>query len=189
MAHARYGRGDARRPVTEAHAQLEEFYARYRGSVFGLCYRLMGRHVQDSEDLLHQTYLAAYQELLDGATIARPLPWLLAIAHNRARDVWRRRYRYTVVPYAPDLDDRRGTDPPADAALWAALHRSEVGADVAARLAACTAEQRTALLLLAAGWGYPAIARRLGKSHQAVKSLIHRARRTAQQGRGVFGPK
>lgn len=176
-------------PAPTARTQVAELYRQHRGAVFGLSYRLMGRHTQDAEDLVQATFLAAYTELARGAVIARPLPWLLAIAHSRARDLWRTRYRRPTVPYAPALDDRRGTAGPADAPLWATLRRQEIAADLDRRLALCTAEQRTALLLLAAGWDYLRIARRLGKSHQAVKSLICRARRTAQQGRGVWGPK
>lgn len=175
--------------MTDPRAQLAAWYTQYRKNVFGLSYRLMGQHVQDAEDLTQTAFLHAYAELRGGAQIARPLPWLLAIAHGEARDVWRTHYRRPTVPYAPMFDDWRGTTPPADAPLWTALIRQEIAADLERRLALCTAEQRRVLFLLAAGWDYPRIARHLGKTHQAVKSLICRARRTAREGRGVWGPK
>lgn len=57
---------------------------RFRGRVFGLCYRMLGQR-QDAEDTLQETFARVFRSLHRWDS-QRPFePWLLAIAGNRCR--------------------------------------------------------------------------------------------------------
>ena len=57
---------------------------RFRGQVFGLCYRMLGQR-QDAEDAAQETFVRVLKNLHRWDP-ARPFePWLLTIAGNRCR--------------------------------------------------------------------------------------------------------
>ena len=83
---------------------------RFRGQVFGLCYRMLG-HRQDAEDAAQETFTRALRNLQSWDSSRDFEPWLLAIAGNRCRTALSRRMRRPppralnepVASRAPDM--------------------------------------------------------------------------------------
>jgi RNA polymerase sigma-70 factor (ECF subfamily) len=67
---------------------LGRFFERYFDRVFGLVYRLLGDRTQ-AEDITQEVFLKVHRaaDRLDPAR--DPGPWLMTIAHNACRDLWR----------------------------------------------------------------------------------------------------
>src|SRR5437867_1642096 len=57
---------------------------RFRGQVFGLCYRMLGQR-QDAEDAAQETFVRVLKNLHRWDQNRDFQPWLLAIAGNRCR--------------------------------------------------------------------------------------------------------
>jgi len=69
---------------------------RFEGSVFGLCYRMLGRR-EDAEDVAQDVFLRVFRSL-HRWDAGRPFkPWLLTIAANRCRTVLGNRSRFPVA--------------------------------------------------------------------------------------------
>lgn len=84
-----------RRCLAGDEGALRAFVERFQGSVFGLCFRMLG-HRHDAEDVAQDVFLRALRGLR-GWDARRPLrPWLLTIAANRCRTALGRRQRRPV---------------------------------------------------------------------------------------------
>jgi RNA polymerase sigma-70 factor (ECF subfamily) len=71
--------------------------AAYMRSAFQMAYRVVG-HREDAEDLLQESFLAAYQ-YLDSFDVERPFgPWLNRIVLNRGANLRRSRTRRQMEP-------------------------------------------------------------------------------------------
>jgi RNA polymerase sigma-70 factor (ECF subfamily) len=69
----------------------------YMRHAFQMAYRVVG-HREDAEDLVQESFLAAYQ-YLDSFDIARPFgPWLIRIVMNRGANLRRARARRQMEP-------------------------------------------------------------------------------------------
>jgi RNA polymerase sigma-70 factor (ECF subfamily) len=85
---------------------FEDLYRQHSQAVFRFAYRVTGDRAT-AEDVTSEAFLALYRNL--DAIDESLLPgWLLTVARNRARDIWRR--RAVEQRYLGDLDD-----PPAEA--------------------------------------------------------------------------
>jgi RNA polymerase sigma-70 factor (ECF subfamily) len=73
-----------RRCLAGRQEAMLELVERYRGRVFGLCYRMLG-HRQDAEDVAQGTFLRMLRSLSHWDPARDFEPWLLAIAANRCR--------------------------------------------------------------------------------------------------------
>src|SRR5690349_19382658 len=87
---------------------------RFRGPVFGLCYRMLGQR-QDAEDAAQETFVRVLKNLHRWDSERDFLPWLLAIAGNRCRTALAARRRRPVAEpmvelVADDTPDRRPAD-------------------------------------------------------------------------------
>ncbi len=65
---------------------MAELVERYRGQVFGLCFRMLG-HRQDAEDMAQETFVRVLRSLATWDPDRDFEPWLLAIAANRCRSM------------------------------------------------------------------------------------------------------
>lgn len=63
---------------------MTELVDRFRGQVFGLCFRMLG-HRQDAEDATQESFVRALRSLANYDSRREFRPWLLAIAGNRCR--------------------------------------------------------------------------------------------------------
>jgi len=91
--------------LSGSQAAMMELVDRYRGQVFGLCYRMLG-HRQDAEDMTQETFIRLLRSL-DRWDPKRDFePWLLAIAGNRCRtQLAKRKRRPPGVPLVEHLPD------------------------------------------------------------------------------------
>ena len=65
-------------------ASFAELISRFRGQVFGLCYRMLGQR-EDAEDATQETFLRVVRNLHRWDSNRSFEPWLLTIAGNRCR--------------------------------------------------------------------------------------------------------
>jgi RNA polymerase sigma-70 factor, ECF subfamily len=68
---------------------FEELYRRHVRAVFKFAYRVTGDR-ETAEDITSEAFLALYRNL-DSIDVSLLPGWLLTVARNRARDLWRRR--------------------------------------------------------------------------------------------------
>jgi RNA polymerase sigma-70 factor (TIGR02960 family) len=177
----------------------------YRRELHLHCYRILGS-IEDAEDLVQETLLAAWRGLERFEGRASPRTWLYRIATNRClnamRDTSRRPRDLRGVPDAPfelPVPTRR-TDPlwlqPYPDALLEAVPDLEPGPDAryetreAISLAFVTALQdlpplQRAVLVLrdVLGFRTKEVAEMLEHSEDSVNSALKRARKTLERSR------
>jgi RNA polymerase sigma-70 factor (ECF subfamily) len=157
-----------------------ELVDRYRGQVFGLCYRML-RHRQDAEDVTQECFVRALRSLRKWDRQRDFLPWLLAIAGNRCRTLLSARMRQ---PAATSLVEYV-SDSRADAS-----EAKNLAEEVELALGTLRAEYRQAFVLFHQHeLSYAEISAALECPLGTVKTWVHRARqeliaRLTQ--RGVF---
>jgi RNA polymerase sigma-70 factor (ECF subfamily) len=165
-------------------AAFEELVARYRQAVLNFVFRTLP-DATEAEDLAQGVFVQVWKSAARYEPSAKFTTWLFTIARNLCLNEFRRRSRHPADSL--DAPPHAGTDEPRghsveDKRVVAAsdtLLSGELEAKVAEAVAALPENQRTALLL----WqrdelSYEDIAKVLGCSLSAVKSLIHRARET-----------
>ena len=155
--------------VAAAQADRRAFapvYARYVDAVFRYCYHRLGDRVEaeDATSLVFTKALAALPRYRDDAFRA----WLFAIAHNVVADGFRRARPVEPLAAAADLPER--SDGPED--LVVAEHERRALHVLLRRL---PDEQRRVMELRLSGLTSPEVARVLGRSPTAVRSLQFRA--------------
>jgi RNA polymerase sigma-70 factor (TIGR02960 family) len=186
LARARSGDGDA----------FGELVEPYRRELRVHCYRILGS-LQDSEDLLQETLLAAWRGLDKFEGRASMRSWLYRIATNRCLNARRDSGRRALKPRADLTGPTHMTEPPwlepyPDVLLEGIADRSP-GPDAryetkeAVALAFITflqhlAPYQRAVLVLRDVLGFPAseVASMLDTSEASVNSALQRARATLQ---------
>ncbi len=185
IARARSGDGDAFRELTEP----------YRRELLVHCYRMLGS-LQDAEDALQETLVAAWQGLDGYEERASPRTWLYRIATNRClnarRAAGRRPAKAWDIPgVEPPEPTRLGEvvwlEPIPDALLDPAVSYEQAES---VSLAFVTALQtlpprQVAVLVLRDVLGFHAdeVAGMLDTTVESVKSALKRARATLQRQR------
>jgi RNA polymerase sigma-70 factor (TIGR02960 family) len=188
LARARKGDEQAFRELTEPHRRELHMH----------CYRLLGS-VQDAEDALQETLIAAWRGLPGFREQAPARTWLYRIATNQCLNMLRARGRRPppapVPPFDPPEPTRHGDVtwlqpyPCAEPERAGAVAGPEVGVETAEgiELAFIAALQRmpprqAAVLVLAdvLGFAVDDIAAMLGASRTSVKGLLQRARAAAR---------
>jgi RNA polymerase sigma-70 factor (TIGR02960 family) len=185
LAHARAGDGEAFRSLTDPYRRELQLH----------CYRIVGS-VQDAEDLVQETLLAAWRGL-DRYEARAPLrTWLYRIATNRCLNALRaasRRPRQVPDSSRPPPEPTRRVEPiwlepypdtlldrlPDGAAGPAARYESReaVGLAFVAALQHLPARQRAVLVLRdVMGFRAGEVAAMLGASEASVNSALQRAR-------------
>jgi RNA polymerase sigma-70 factor (ECF subfamily) len=154
---------------------ISELYKRHVQSIYRYIYYRVG-DVNAAEDLTADVFLKAL-EGLEGFTY-RGIPfsaWLYRIAHARVVDHFRRQARRELLP----LDERLvATGKGPQAAVEAQLYHEELQSAIAQ----LTADQQQVIILrFVEGLSNAEVARILGKSEGAVKSLQHRALNALQR--------
>jgi RNA polymerase sigma-70 factor (ECF subfamily) len=154
-------------PLGRDADSFRAFYEVALPRVYGYFLRRCGGIATTAEDLTQETFLAAVRELRKGRPVEVPVAWVLGIARHKLVDHYRRQER-SERTHRLALDDRVElvTDDGHD-----------VGELATAALARVPASQRTALVLRHLdGLSVPEIASALGRSVEAVESLLARGR-------------
>lgn len=164
----------------DAFAELVD---KYKQPVLNLAFRTV-RDLTEAEDLAQTVFVQVYKSAQRYKTSAKFSTWLFTIARNLCLNEIRRRSRHRVesldAPHPTQEDqplhqveDTRSTGPTES------LIQSELTSKIEEALADLPENQRTALLLCRQDeLSYEEIAKILGCSLSATKSLIHRARET-----------
>ncbi|HEX9775636.1 MAG TPA: sigma-70 family RNA polymerase sigma factor [Actinomycetota bacterium] len=166
----------------EAFAHL---YERYRPTVLAVCLQ----HLRDralAEDVTQDTFLRAFHALRRFESGRRLLPWLRAIARNRAIDVLRRTGRTTLK----DPTDGTWSIPALDSSPLDESIATEQRVRLQKALERLPSRQQRVLTLFALhGWTYRDIAAAEGTTVLAIKSLMFRARANLRRacGDGLLG--
>ncbi len=154
---------------------MDALYERHAGVVFSVIFRVVHERTL-AEDVLQEAFIRAWQHAAGFDTgRGQVRPWLVRIGHNLALNELRRQ-RHRARPH--HATDAAGTDHtleslpdpgpgPAEEAL-ATARRAEV--DLA--LDDLPDEQRSVLLLYAAGYSQPEIADQTGAPLGTVKSRM-----------------
>jgi RNA polymerase sigma-70 factor (ECF subfamily) len=149
------------------------------------CYRIVGS-LQDAEDLVQETLLAAWRARAGFEERASMRTWLYKIATNRCLNFLRDRGR-RPVPAAPPVPEPTGTPEP----LWLDPYpdelyeqREAIGLAVMVALQALPPRQRAVLVLRdVLGFRASEVAEMLELSVGSVTSALHRARLAAPRSR------
>lgn len=142
------------------------FYGEALPCVYGYLLHRCGGSSEVAEDLTQETFLAAVAELRKGRRVESPVAWVVGIARHKLIDHYRRQERverlFGAEEEPVDLGAARGE---------AARERT------IAALAEVPSAQRAALVLRHLdGFTVPEVARALGRSVEAVESLLARGR-------------
>jgi RNA polymerase sigma factor (sigma-70 family) len=162
--------GAAGRPASSDRS-FERLYRLHVEDVYRYALGVLANR-SDAEDVTQTTFLNAYRSYRDGTLPAKPLNWLITIAHN----VCRQRFRSAA---------RRPREVALDPQLSAASEDQVEGfraQDIQRALAALTFTQRSALAMRELeGRSYREIAAMLDLSESAVETLIFRARKAFRE--------
>lgn len=148
---------------------LAEIYDRYAGPVYGYLYRVLGDAAQ-AEDLTSEVFVRFLQTLRTRRAPRDKLEgWLYRVAHNLAMDLFRRQKTGPVV----DLDEHLAAE---GRHLMEVVHDGQVKQRLRASIRRLTADQQQVILMrFAEDRPLAEVARLMGKSEGAVKTLQHRA--------------
>lgn len=166
-----------------AFAELVE---KYKQPVMNLVYRIL-HDATEAEDLAQNVFLQVYKSAHRYEVTARFSTWLFTIARNLCLNEIRRRSRHPAdsieAPHSESEDQpaRQFEDTKNFLPTENLLH-SELENKIEQALAELPELQRTAILLCRRDdLSYEDIAKVLGTSLSATKSLIHRGRETLKQ--------
>lgn len=161
-----------------AMERLEEqtfyhIYAQYRQPLHRYLVRRTGNE-SDAADLAQETFVRLYEKQVQPETAKA---WLYKTGYHLFVDQWRKKRRSVHVPLEAIPDMPYTGDCPEGAAVGAEL-RSEIRE----ALAELKPRDRQVLLMLAQrGLSYREIAEHIGCSENAVKTLVHRARKRMRE--------
>jgi len=160
-----------------------ELFARWQRPILSFVYRLTG-DAAAADDLAQEVFVRVFRNI--GEYRQRPghaafSTWLFQIARNTALDHLRHRARHPVESLEI-MNESGQAVPSGQPTPVAAAVSTEIGAAIAAAVAALPEEQRTALIL-AEYHDLPVaeIATVMGSSVKAVESRLYRARQTLRQ--------
>jgi RNA polymerase sigma-70 factor (ECF subfamily) len=168
---------------TEAFALLVD---KYKQPVLSLVYRMV-RDAIEAEDLAQNVFLQVYKSAARYEVASKFSTWLFTIARNLSLNEIRRRSRHPAdsldAPHPEQEDqplhqfeDHKTFSPPES------LLHSELQEKIEQALGDLPENQRTAILLCRRDdLSYEDIAKVLGCSVSATKSLIHRGRETLKE--------
>lgn len=161
----------ARAGDPEAFSQLVELYER---PVYSLCYRMLG-NPHAAEDAAQEAFIRAFKAMKRYDPERKFITWLLSIASNYCIDQHRKR-RPTLV----DVEAVAPGDLVADGkSVEGQLLQQEQEAEMQAMLETLNSTDRAAVILhYWYQFSYAEIADQLSLTESAVKSRLHRARRS-----------
>jgi len=167
-------------------AAFAELVEKYKQPLFNFIYRTL-RDEAESEDLAQNVFLQVYKSRQRYERTAKFSTWLFTIARNLCLNEIRRRSRHpaeSIEESHSDNEDqpqRQYEDKKIFLPVEDALH-SELAVKIEESLAELPENQRTAILLCRQDeLSYEEIAKILGCSLSATKSLIHRGRETLKE--------
>jgi RNA polymerase sigma-70 factor (ECF subfamily) len=167
-------------------AAFTELVEKYKQPVINMIYRIL-RDATEAEDLTQNVFIQVYKSADRYRITAKFSTWLFTIARNLCLNEIRRRSRHPADsleashPQHDDLPSQQFEDKKTSGPTDKMLH-SELEEKIELALADLPENQRTAILLCRQDeLSYEEIAKVLGCSLSATKSLIHRGRETLKE--------
>jgi RNA polymerase sigma-70 factor (ECF subfamily) len=165
---------------------FEELADKYKQPIVNMMYRML-RDMDEAEDLAQNVFIRVYQSASRYEVSAKFSTWIFTIARRLCLNEIRRRGRHpaeSLDSSQSDLDDQAPrqfedvkTFSPPEAYL-----QGELAQKIEEALAQLPDKQRLAIVLCRQDeLSYEEIARALGCSVSATKSLIHRGRETLKE--------
>jgi RNA polymerase sigma factor (sigma-70 family) len=149
-----------------SEAAFEALFDRHHRGVLGFCRHMLGS-VEEAEDAVQHTFLAAYRQLVGSDKQVLLRPWLYTIARNRCLTMLRGRQRQATGELH---------EPPTEHLASEVERRHELR-DLLRDVAGLPEEQRSALVLSEVGdMSHDDIADVLGCRREKVKALVFQAR-------------
>jgi RNA polymerase sigma-70 factor (ECF subfamily) len=146
------------------------FYDDALPHIYGYFLHRCGGSVTVAEDLTQETFLAAVAELAKDRRVMAPTAWIHGIARHKLLDHYRREQRVERSLAAASEAEQLETEPVIE-------DTQQTGERAVQALASVAASQRAALVLCYVdGYSVSEAARLLGKSVEAVESLLARGR-------------
>lgn len=167
-------------------AAFTELVDKYKQPVMNVAYRML-RDATEAEDLAQIVFVQVFKSAHRYRVSSKFSTWLFTIARNLCLNEIRRRSRHPTDSIearhpeqedepAPQFEDKQTASPPER------LLHGELEEKIQQALAGLPENQRLAILLCRQeDLSYEDIARVLGCSVSATKSLIHRGRETLKQ--------
>src|SRR5919109_3197076 len=156
-------------------AAFEVLYDRHHRGVLAFCRHMLGS-VEEAEDTVQHTFMAAYRELVASHKAIRLRPWLFAIARNRCLSVLRRRREQALEETAEPATEHLATE----------VQRREDLRHLLRDMASLPDDQRAALVLAELGdVSHEEIAEVLGCAREKVKALVFQARSSLNASRAA----
>lgn len=157
-------------------------FLRLRPKLFGLAYRMLGSQ-SDAEDVLQDAWLR--WQGAERRELRSPEAWLTTVVTrlsiDRLREAKKERERYTG-PWLPEPLVEEAAAPERAAEL-----ASDVSLAFLMVLERLAPEERAVFLLREAfDMDYPEVARMLGKSEEACRQMLHRAKERVREGKPRF---
>lgn len=166
--------GDARamaRVATGDETGLQHLFDRWKRPLLSFFYRSLGSHA-DAEDLTLEVFVRLHRSAAAYRPTARFTTYLFQIAQNLLRNELRRRRRKPADLVPPELFEELAREDAPDRRL------AELEEVLQLALARLPEKHRTALLLVQQQQlDYPAAAAALRMTENALRVLLHRARR------------
>ncbi len=151
----------------------EELVAEHADALYRFVYHQVGGVIQDAEDIVQETFLAAVRQAGRFRGQSRLRTWLFSIASHKVADHWRRQRRRAELPLFED-------HPLVDKAVGqeGMLERLEDRQMIRAALLRLPPHYRTALVLrYVEGLSVAETAQVMKRSVKSVESILVRARR------------
>src|SRR6187399_3039373 len=103
-------RGMKSRVKDSRRASFEATYERHNREVWALAYaRWLNADL--AQDIMQETFLRLWRQMLEGAKIDNPRAWLLRVARNLAEDLAKSSFRRNGTQAPQTMNGVRGKDP------------------------------------------------------------------------------
>jgi RNA polymerase sigma-70 factor (ECF subfamily) len=163
---------EAERALDTSPGSFAAFYDQALPRVYGYFIHRCGGSATVAEDLTQETFLAVVVELKRGKRVRTPIAWVYGIARHKLLDHYRREQRAERQLELASESEEAGEE-------IVVADQAEARERAVAALGAVAASQRAALVLCYLdGYSVPEAARLLGKSAEAVESLLARGRQS-----------
>ncbi len=151
----------------------EELVAEHADALYRFVYHQVGGVVQDAEDIVQETFLAAVRQAGRFKGRSRLRTWLFSIASHKVADHWRRRRRRAELPLFEDhplIDETTSHE--------SMMEQMEIRHTIRMALLQLPPHYRTALVLrYVEGLSVAETAEVMKRSLKSVESILVRARR------------
>lgn len=182
-----------RRALVDADAQaLDRAVERFRPEMMRVARRWV-RSVEDAEDVVQESWVAALSAIRRFEGRASIRTWLLRIVSYRARTLGRRSARSVPMSHLSERDRTDGAETPPAMFAWAPAlpDESVLRSELEAHLEACIGTlppRQGEVLRLRDLEGRPAneVSRRVGVSAENQRVLLHRARKSVRERIGGY---